>query len=282
MEGLMVIGLVAAGIVVIVVVAGIAAGALFCADIMSYTDKGSKTLDPAGSPVGKALVVYNPGISGAAKNAAAEIAGDLQSKGYTVNLAGIKSSAAANVSGYDVIIAGGPMYFGKVSNSVDAYLTALKPQKGVAVAHSQRPERRNLMREISHHSEKQVAADPCSSMLNKTAATKRSAQAMTVTRTARNSYPQCCNRKVRHEQLYVLKPQKDRALYRSAVSCGRQELRRTCHGGRTAPVGDRRAARHVREPLCRALSFLRRRLPGRGGRLVREILRAQLVIWQVF
>jgi flavodoxin len=133
MNGLMTIGLVVAGIVVILVAAVTVAGFLFCGDIMSYTATGSQVLNPAGMPVGKALVVYNPGVSGAAKNAAAEIAGDLQSKGYTVNLAGIKSAAATNTSDYDVIIAGGPMYFGRVSNSVDSYLKALKPQNDTAV-----------------------------------------------------------------------------------------------------------------------------------------------------
>lgn len=133
MNGIMIIGLVAVGIILIVAAVGTVTGLLFCGDIMSYTDTGSKVLNPAGAPVGKALVVYNPGVSGAAKNAAATIAGDLQSKGYTVDLAGVRSTAAANISGYDVVIAGGPMYFGRVSNSVDAYLTALKPQKDVAL-----------------------------------------------------------------------------------------------------------------------------------------------------
>ena len=129
MNWIMIIGLIVVGIVLI----AIAIGALFCGDLMSYTDTGSKVLSPAGAPAGNALVVYNPGLSGGAKNAAAVIAGDLQSKGYTVNLAGIKSAAAANISGYNVVIAGGPMYFGRVSNSVDAYLTALKPQKDVTI-----------------------------------------------------------------------------------------------------------------------------------------------------
>lgn len=133
MNALMIIGLVVVGIILLVAAIGIAMGALFCGDIMSYTDTGSKVLSPAGASSGKALVVYNPGLSGAAKNAANEIAGDLQSKGYIVTLAGIKSTAAANTTGYDVVIAGGPMYWGRVSNSVDAYLKALKPQKGMAV-----------------------------------------------------------------------------------------------------------------------------------------------------
>ncbi len=133
MNALMIIGLVAVGIVLLVAAIGIAMGVLFCGDAMSLTDTGSQVLSPAGTPVGKALVVYNPGLSGAAKQAAAEIAGDLRSKGYAVTLGGIKSPAAANISGYDVVIAGGPMYWGRVSNSVDSYLKALNPQKDVAI-----------------------------------------------------------------------------------------------------------------------------------------------------
>jgi flavodoxin len=172
MNWLMIIGLVIAGIVLVVALAAIAAGVLFCGDIMSYTAPGSKTLSPSGTSVGKALVAYNPGLSGAAKDAAERIAGDLQSKGYTVSLAGIKSADAANISGYDVIIAGGPIYWGRVSNSVDAYLNALKPQNGVRLGvfgTTGSPEFHDS--DIASF-EKQVAACPCSGMLNKTAATK--------------------------------------------------------------------------------------------------------------
>jgi flavodoxin len=172
MNGIMIIGLVVVGILLVIVAAAIVTGALFCGDIMSYTDTGSQILNPARAPVGKALVVYNPGVSGAAKNAAATIAGDLQSKGYTVNLAGIKSAAAANASGYDVIVAGGPMYFGRVSNSVDAYLKALKPQKDAALGvFATTGSAQFNDGDISSFGE-QVASAPCSSMLNKTAATK--------------------------------------------------------------------------------------------------------------
>jgi len=172
MNWLMIVGLIVLGIVLVIIAVAIVAGALFCGDIMSYTDTGSKVLNPAGAPVGKALVVYNPGVSGAAKNAAVTIAGDLQSKGYTVNLAGIKSTAAANTSGYDVIIAGGPMYFGRVSNSVDAYLTALKPQKDIefgAFATTGAPQFNDG--DITSFG-KQVASDMGNGTLNKPAAIK--------------------------------------------------------------------------------------------------------------
>jgi len=66
-----------------------------------------------------------------AKNAANDIDNGLKSKGYDVKLAGVRSAAATNTSGYDIVIAGGPMYFGKVSRSIDAYLKTLKLQKEV-------------------------------------------------------------------------------------------------------------------------------------------------------
>jgi flavodoxin len=172
MNLLMITGIVIAGIVLVAVVAAIAAGVLFCGDIMSYTATGSKTLSPAGTSVGNALVVYNPGVTGAAKDAAEKIAGDFQAKGYTVTLAGIKSSAAANIAGYDVIVAGGPMYFGRLSNSVDAYLNGLKPQMNVEIGAFATTGSEQFHNEDIVSLGKQVTSLPDISALNKTAVTK--------------------------------------------------------------------------------------------------------------
>jgi Flavodoxin len=162
----------AVGIILLIVVAGIAAGVLFCGDIMSYMATGSTTLSPSGTSAGKALVVYNPGITGEARSAAEKIAGDFQAKGYTVTLAGIKSSAAADTSGYDVIVAGGPMYFGRVSNSVDAYLNGLKPGKDTEVGVFATTGSGEFHNEDIASLGKQVAATAGISTLNKTAVTK--------------------------------------------------------------------------------------------------------------
>ena len=81
--------------------------------------------------VGRALVVYNPGLSGSAKQAATIIAGDLQTKGYTVDLAGVRSKTATNTSSYDIIVVGGPMYFGKATSSIEGYLKTLTLQQPV-------------------------------------------------------------------------------------------------------------------------------------------------------
>ena len=122
MDLLIIIGLV----ILLIIVASIAAFAFITLDLMSYTATGSKTLSPARSPKGNALVVYGPGLSGAAKKAANDIAEDIKSKGYKVDLAGVRSKTAANISDYNIIIAGGPMYWGKVSSSIDKYLKTLK------------------------------------------------------------------------------------------------------------------------------------------------------------
>jgi len=112
------------GIVAVLVAVFAVMGFIFF-DVMSYTATGSEKLNPVGTEVGKALVVYDPGISGASKDVATVVAKDLQLKGYSVDLAGISSASAKNTSGYNVIIIGGPIYAGKASSSVQSYLKAL-------------------------------------------------------------------------------------------------------------------------------------------------------------
>jgi len=122
------------GIGIVLVVVIILAGAGFVMyDVMSYTATGSQTLNPSGNVVGNALVVYDPGITGTAKNASAVIANDLQAKGYKVTLAGIKSTEAATTSGYDVIVITGPVYGEKITNTVQSYLNALKPSENTKI-----------------------------------------------------------------------------------------------------------------------------------------------------
>jgi flavodoxin len=111
--------------VLIIVIA--AFGAIIFLDVAAYTATGSQTLTPTGTSIGKALVVYDPGLSGAAKGVADKIASDLQAQSYTVTLAGIKSSAAANTTDYGVVIVGGPIYAGSPTVSVKDFLNNLQP-----------------------------------------------------------------------------------------------------------------------------------------------------------
>jgi menaquinone-dependent protoporphyrinogen IX oxidase len=116
------------GIIAIVLVAFVSMGFIMY-DIMSYTATGSQTLNPNGASVGNALVVYDPGITGTAKNVASVIASDLQAKGYTATIAGIKSSNVLNTTGYNVIVIGGPVYAGQPASSLQSYLSDINPPK---------------------------------------------------------------------------------------------------------------------------------------------------------
>ncbi|MGB9979654.1 flavodoxin domain-containing protein [Methanobacterium sp.] len=109
----------------LMVVGAVAGAGIICSGLTGYMATSTESISYTGEIKGNALVVYDPGVTGAAKNAAAEIANNLKSKGYNVTLAGVSSSTAANTSKYDMIIVGGPMYFGKVSNSIDKYLKTL-------------------------------------------------------------------------------------------------------------------------------------------------------------
>jgi hypothetical protein len=99
-------------------------------DLAAILATGSETLSPAGTPIGRALVVYSPGLSGAARESASKIAVDLTGKGYSVVLAGVRSSAAGSGAEYDVVFVGGPVYFGKLSSSTGDYLGKLALKKG--------------------------------------------------------------------------------------------------------------------------------------------------------
>jgi hypothetical protein len=99
-------------------------------DVASILATSSETLTPTGTPTGRALIVYSPGLSGAAKESAAKIAKDLREKSYSVVLAGINSSAAGTGAEYDVVIVGGPVYFGRLSSSTGGYLEKLTLKSG--------------------------------------------------------------------------------------------------------------------------------------------------------
>jgi flavodoxin len=111
----------------------VAFGAVFFLDLSAYMAAGTKTLTPTGTSTGNALVVYDPGLSGAAAKAAEKIAVELQEKAYTVMFAGIKSAEAADTAGYSIIVVGGPIYAGGPTSSVKDFLGSLNPNAATAV-----------------------------------------------------------------------------------------------------------------------------------------------------
>jgi hypothetical protein len=88
---------------------------------------------PNGAATQKVLIVYDPGLSGAAKDVATKIGYNFQDSGYDVVLAGVKSQTAANPSGYAFIVVGGPIYAGSPAGTIKSYLDNLNPPNGTEV-----------------------------------------------------------------------------------------------------------------------------------------------------
>jgi flavodoxin len=95
--------------------------------------RDSKTIKSAGSITSKALIVYDPGLSGGTKTAAGYMAEDLKSKGYEVKLAGIRSREALDTSGYDLMIVGSPTYGATPTEPIISYLSILKPPENITI-----------------------------------------------------------------------------------------------------------------------------------------------------
>ena len=106
------------------VVVGAAFFGVIVFDVAGNLATGSQTL-PNDKPIGQAIVVYDPGLSGVPKEAATKIGYDLQNRGYNVILAGVKSPAAANLTGYALIIVGGPVYWGKPAATIQTYVNKI-------------------------------------------------------------------------------------------------------------------------------------------------------------
>jgi flavodoxin len=114
----------------VIIIIVVAFGAIIVLDLAAYTATGSQTLTPTGTSIGKAIVIYDPGLSGTAKEVADKIAADLQTKSYTVTEAGVKSSAASTTTDYNIIVVGGPVYAGALTSSVKDSLN------GISIAES--------------------------------------------------------------------------------------------------------------------------------------------------
>ena len=117
----------------VLIIIVVAFGAIILLDVAAYTATGSQTLTPTGASVGKAIVIYDPGLSGTAKGVADKVASDLQTKGYTVTLAGVKSSAAGITTGYNIIVVGGPVYAGALTGSTKDALANLVIDQGAKI-----------------------------------------------------------------------------------------------------------------------------------------------------
>ena len=110
-----------------IIIIVVAFRAIIFLDIAAYTAAiKSQTLMPTGTSIGKAIVIYDPGLSGTAKGVAEKVAAYLQAKSYTVTVAGVKSSGATTTTaGYNIIVIGGPVYAGGLASSAKGAVESL-------------------------------------------------------------------------------------------------------------------------------------------------------------
>jgi flavodoxin len=116
----------------VIIIIVVAFGAIILLDVAAYTATGSQTLTPIGTSIGKAIVIYDPGLSGTAKGVADKIASDLQAKNYTVTETGVRSSAASNTTDYSIVV-GGPVYAGALTSSVKDSLNGISISQSTKV-----------------------------------------------------------------------------------------------------------------------------------------------------
>jgi len=116
----------------VLLIVGFAGFSLIVFDVAGSFATGTHQL-PHDSAIGQAIVVYDPGLTSKAKDVASQIGFDIQDAGYAVTLAGVKSSAAADLSGYDVVLVGGPIYAGKPAASIQDYLGTFAPDANATV-----------------------------------------------------------------------------------------------------------------------------------------------------
>jgi menaquinone-dependent protoporphyrinogen IX oxidase len=98
--------------------------------IASFSATGALTEKPASGPKGKALIVYEPGATKQAKKVGEVIGDMLLEKGYEVTLAGIRSEAARDTSGYNLLLLGTPTYLGRPTGLAKKYVKKLRPVGG--------------------------------------------------------------------------------------------------------------------------------------------------------
>jgi hypothetical protein len=84
-------------------------GAVMALDLTSYMATDRTTIGPEDA-ARKALIVYDPGITGTAKKSALWMGNDLATRGYNVTVAGVRSRGAENATEYSPVVLVAPAY----------------------------------------------------------------------------------------------------------------------------------------------------------------------------
>lgn len=102
----------------------------------SNSEKDNKIdiLKPSSSASHKALVVYQPSmITNSTKNIAYQISNGLKDEGYEVTVAHPGKSLTTDLSAYDAVVFGSPVYMGQTSSVLNDYIKNIKNLKNQKV-----------------------------------------------------------------------------------------------------------------------------------------------------
>lgn len=97
----------------------------FIAIFTSLRETGSETQKPDKEIKGKAMIVYEPGATKLTRKIGEELGDLLLERGYEVTLAGIRSEAAKDTKGYNLLILGTPTYIGRPTGFFKKYVKDL-------------------------------------------------------------------------------------------------------------------------------------------------------------
>ena len=111
-------------IILAVVVVGIGGAFLLMRKMSSEVVSDLKVSNPAGEE-GVALVIHHPGISDFQRQMNYAFTDGLVSNGWRVEITTASSQAPTDLSGYDLLVLGGPVYAGAVAQPVVSYLSGL-------------------------------------------------------------------------------------------------------------------------------------------------------------
>lgn len=95
-------------------------GAVMALDLTSYLATDRMTMGPE-DVARKALIVYDPGITGTAKKSALWMGNDLATRGYNVTVAGVRSQGAENATEYSPVVLVAPAYAWGLPGTAKAY-----------------------------------------------------------------------------------------------------------------------------------------------------------------
>ena len=111
-------------IILAVVVVGMSGVFLLMRKTSSEVVSDLKVSNPEGDE-GIALVVYHPGLSNFQRQVNYAFADGLVSHGWRTEITTASSQAPTDLSGYDLLVLGGPVYAGAVAQPVVSYLSGL-------------------------------------------------------------------------------------------------------------------------------------------------------------